>query len=279
MWLYPNTQNPASKCNWVMESLLKGIPGAKMVTKREYTGEPSMFWGFIENNREIIQQHIDEGVTWYFWDMPYFHRYSKFEPDKKFYWRVSKNSIHNTFVNCFHAGEDKTRRQEMGIEAQEPSYHIHGDILIASSSNYITQYLEGISEEEWITKSILRIEPHTNKKIRIRRKPRNQTTSGPDAVGPGPTLQEDLDGVSIVYTLASNVAVDALLARKVVYTGPVSSAVYCSHDPSDSFIKYIDCEDPYPLAVINDHINLLANRQFTHEEIESGVAWQIIKSL
>ena len=48
MNLYYNTDKITSKCNWVMDSLLKGWPDAQLATERKYLGEPAAFWGFIQ---------------------------------------------------------------------------------------------------------------------------------------------------------------------------------------------------------------------------------------
>ncbi len=59
-----------------MRSLLKGWSGSRPVYARdEIDLMPSHFWGFIENNAQLIKQLKDNGVDWYFWDMPYYGRW------------------------------------------------------------------------------------------------------------------------------------------------------------------------------------------------------------
>ena len=57
MNLYYNTQKTDSKCNWVMDSLNKGWPLSRPMRDRQYHGGPSSFWGFIDANWSLIQEH------------------------------------------------------------------------------------------------------------------------------------------------------------------------------------------------------------------------------
>ena len=100
--LYYNNQNSESKCNWLMNSLAQGWPNCSPADRSLYTQQPGHFWGFIENNWIIIKQHKENNIDWWFWDMPYWGRWNGLKealaPDQKFYWRVSKNCIHETKI-------------------------------------------------------------------------------------------------------------------------------------------------------------------------------------
>ena len=97
--LYYNTYQPDSKCNWVMDSLKEGWPDSEYAAYTQtYYGYPAAYWGFINSNKNNILRHIDNGVDWWFWDMPFWGRWSR-HTDREHYWHVAKNNIYPTLVH------------------------------------------------------------------------------------------------------------------------------------------------------------------------------------
>ena len=268
--LYYNTDKTTSKCNWVMDSLLKGWPNAQLATERKYLGEPAAFWGFIQNNWHIIQQHQKESVDWYFWDMPYYGRWSglaeALNPTKEFYWRVALNNIHETSIQK--RPSDRFEKWNLKIE---PWRKKGSSILIASSSDTMTQWTTGMSVDEWEEYTVEQLKKYTNRPIVVRRKPRAEGTSGPDAakLAGVKDFKYILDDVFAVVTTVSMCVVESLARGIPSFCSPHSAAKLVSRTDL-SLIETPLYPDREPW------FNHIAYCQFTHKEIESGVAYKCL---
>ena len=269
MNLYYNTQKTDSKCNWVMDSLIKGWPLSRPIRDRQYHGGPSSFWGFIDANWSLIQEHQKWGDDWYFWDMPYYGRWSglaKALGSKDFYWRVSKNDVHPTKI----IKRPSDRFNKWGVEIQ--NWKTNGSfILVAPSSDTMTRWCTGLSAESWVTKTVNELQKHTDREIRVRHKPRAKGTSGPDAAKLSglEDFKQAMDGAWAVVTSVSMCAVEAQLAGVPTFCCKNSGALPVS------LTKLSKIEQPLRIDR-EEWLYHLAYSQFTHKEIENGYAYEII---
>lgn len=249
--LHLNHTNINSKCNWVMNSLAKG-----------WQGNEHHLWGFINNNESQIKQLIKNNKDWFFWDMPYYGRWHK-GITEDFYWRASKNHIHYRHTKDY----PSDRFKKWNITLKE--YTKGTKVLICPSSETMTRYITGLNVQEWLNKTIETLKLYTDRPIEIRYKPRANGTSGP-SVAKIP-FEEQAKDTHCVVTSISLCAVEAQL---------LGIPTICH---TDSFAKDIsstnidEIENPKRVDTKQWFYNL-AYSQFTHNEIESGLAQEILNA-
>ena len=243
-----------------MDSLAQGWPGAQPAKRFHFDFVPSAFWGFIENNQTVITALHMAGVDWYFWDMPYYGRWVPGTQDE-FYWRGIRNSVH--YKKTHNYPGDRFARWNA-----KPKHRSSGDkILICPSSETITRWYTGLGVKQWLDQTVNTLEQYTNRPIEIRPKPRNNKTSGP-AAAKIPFADQAQNSYCVV-TCASISAVEAQLLGIPTICDPHSFAAEVSNT------KLSDIENLTEF----DNTQWLYNRaysQFTHSEIENGLAYRIL---
>lgn len=269
MNLYFNTQNNESKCNWVMRSLLRGWEGVWPIYNRAVETElvPSHFWGFIEDNEKRIKQLQQAGVDWYFWDMPYWGRWNglfeALDPTQDWYWRVSRNNIH--YRKTVDYPSDRFKR--WGVTPRE--YGTGRKILVCPSSETMTRWVTGMDVKMWVNTVVTSLQKYTDRYIEVRYKPRSGGTSGPAAALV--PFDEQAKDTHCVVTCISLAAIEAQLLGIPTICHPDSFAADISST------KLEDIENPKRVD-IQQWLNNLAYSQFTHKEIESGLAKEILNA-
>ena len=250
-----------------MDSLSEGWPGsvdaATVTPKSKYW--PSAFWGFINNNSAIIQQHINYKIDWWFWDMPFWGRWSR-HSDTEHYWHAALNNVYPTVVT----ERPADRFQASGLKPKP--YKSGKYIVVCPSSDTMTRWITGLGEKEWVSETVFQIRKYTERPIRIRHKPRVKGMSGPDAellTGVG-SVQELLSDAHCVVTTVSLVAFEAQLAGVPTFCDPKSFAAEVS-ETDLSKIETPKQADRQPW------FNWLGYNQFTEKEIRSGFAYETLK--
>ena len=240
---YPNNNIPNSKANWVMTSIEKG-----------WDRPSHHFWGLINNNQNIIKELIAQNIDWYFWDMPFYFRYGLHDD---FMWRVSKNALYpKSTINRPSDRFDKW--------CLNPVSYTSGDkILICPSSDTISLWYTGLTAQQWTKKTIRKLKKYTDRPIDVRYKPRSNTTSGPLAANK--SFSQQAQGSHCIITLTSLCAVEAHLLGIKTICHPESFAAQVSNT---SLSEIENLQEPDPLQWFYN----LAYCQFTHKEIESGLA-------
>tara|TARA_R110001592_G_scaffold209341_2_gene460549 strand:+ start:406 stop:1158 length:753 start_codon:yes stop_codon:yes gene_type:complete len=249
--LYKHPTKPDSKCNWVMDSLAKG-----------WQGNEDHFWGFIGSNEKNINDCKLNNKPWYFWDMPYYGRWYK-DIQEDIYWRVSKNHIHYKHTKDY----PSDRFEQWNVKLKE--YSTGDKILICPSSETMTRYVTGLSVQEWLDFIIKELEFYTDRPYEIRYKPRANGTSGP-SVAEIPFAQQAQD-THCVVTCISLCALEAQLLGipTICHKDSFASDVSGWHIESINNPKRVDRMQWF---------YNLAYSQFTHSEIESGLAEEILNA-
>ena len=254
--LHRNQSNPDSKCNWVMDSLSKG-----------WNGPQHHFWGFIGDNERQITKCNNEGIDWYFWDMPYYGRWNGLKqalnPQQDFYWRASRNHIHYQRTKDF----PNDRFKQWGV--QPKPYTRGSKILVCPSSPTMTLWITGKTVERWVEDTVTELKQYTDRPIDVRYKPRRNGTSGP-AAALMPFEQQAQD-THCVVTCISLCAVEAQLLGIATICDAQSFAADISST------KLSEIENPLQTDT-QQWFNNLAYSQFTHSEIESGLAQEILNA-
>ena len=100
--IYAPFNNLKSKAWEVFGGVMKSWPEPHQALDNARATDPlpnAMFWGFVNNNLEMVKKL--EARKWLFWftDTPYFGRFdnNNLQPDNH-YWRICKNNIHVPYI-------------------------------------------------------------------------------------------------------------------------------------------------------------------------------------
>ena len=139
--------------------------------------------------------------------------------------------------------------------------------MVCPSSPTVTFHINGISQEEWINKTINEIKNYTDRPIKIRNKPR------PGNEWWDTNILDDLKGTHCLVTNMSLAAVDAIINGVPCITDKKNVANFVSSQD----ISKINS----PLKPNNNEINkwmrMLSHNQFTIREIEDGIAFKVLQ--
>lgn len=262
--IYAPTNNLESKAWEVFKGILKSWPAETMCydnAKASTAVENSMFWGFVNNNLDMVHKLEKNNQTYWFTDTPYFGRFDNKNllPDNH-YWRICKNRIHAKFISdC-----DSKRFDHFNIKVRP--YKNNGKyILVCPSSVGIHKYLR---KTTWTNDIVEEIKKHTDRPIKIRQKPRGRGTSGPSEATV--SLEKDLQDAYACVTSCSISAVEAICNGVPVFCDEKSFATPVA-ETDITKIESPKIIDPY------QWLCSLAYQQFTPEEIENGTAVKIIE--
>ena len=249
--LHRHPTKPDSKCNWVMDSLALG-----------WKGTEDHFWGLIGSNETNIKVCKATKRPWYFWDMPYYGRWHK-DIQEDFYWRVGKDHIHYKHTKDY----PSDRFEKWNVVPKE--YGTGTKILVCPSSETMTRYVTGLSVQGWLDFIIKELKFYTDRPYEIRYKPRANGTSGP-SVAEIPFAQQAQD-THCVVTCISLCALEAQLLGipTICHKDSFASDVSGWHIESINNPKRVDRMQWF---------YNLAYSQFTHSEIESGLAQEILNA-
>jgi hypothetical protein len=135
----------------------------------------------------------------------------------------------------------------------------------------MTDWCAQQTEDLWTETTVNTIKKHTDRPVRVRRKPRTRKTSGPAAEAElgVPSFISDIQDAHAVITSVSLCAVEAIANGVPVFCHPLSFA----EPVSETDISKIN-EPIYPDR--EPWFNHLAYQQYTEAEIASGLAYSII---
>jgi len=208
----------------------------------QYQGGPWAGFGSPDNWRDL-QAAIEGGFDWYFGDHAYFGRHH--------FYRISKNQYqHNG------RGHSDCRRFKWhGIEIKSRQ---HGKNVLICPQSEVFFALRGMNRDFWFAETLAEIQKHTDRPIVVRTKK-----------DPKP-FSRQLEKAHCVVTYSSNAAVEAILA---------GVPAICLHNCAASVMaesKIENIENPY---FENDRLEwagVLADNQWTLDEIKSGMAWRAL---
>ena len=233
----------------------------------------NFFWGLGANNIGLIRECERLGEEWWYVDVGYFTeqitRYPKpIIHDKDYtYFRIVKGGIH-TQAGILSDGKRLDELTNKGIVGIYPGWaEGRKKILVCPSSPTVTYYINNISQEEWIDKTVKELKKHTKREIVVRNKPRpgNKWWNKP--------ITEDLKDTYCLVTNMSLSAIDAVTNNVPAITDEknVASSV------TTTDLSMI--ETPYKpnVKAIREWMTVMSEHQFTLNEIGSGVAYEALK--
>jgi len=231
------------------------------------------FWGLAGKNIPEIAECERKGEEWWYVDVGYITEQITRYPEPiihnydKTYFRICKGGIH---TNKFHVvSPDRWNVLiKQGIDAEFKGWRDSGDyVLLCPSSPTVTYHINGISQEEWIKQVGEEVRKHTDRPIKVRNKPR------PNNEFWGTDIKDDIKNAWCVVTNMSLSAIDGILNMTPGFTHQrnVASLV------TSRKINLIEKPFKPGRKTVQEWLNMTANHQFTIQEIEDGLAFDILK--
>ena len=231
------------------------------------------FWGLAAKNTSEIRECIKRGDEWWFVDTGYLSSQITRYPEPHInnydstYFRIIKGGIH---TNKFHvATPDRWNVLiKQGIDAEFKGWRDSGDyVLLCPSSPMVTHHINGMTQEEWRIEVTKQIEEVTKRPVVFRNKPRpgNQWWET--------NIKDDLKNAWCVVTNMSLAAIDGVLNMTPAFTHQRHVAALITSR------KIEKVERPFKPGrkTVQEWLNMVANHQFTIQEIEDGLAFDILK--
>jgi len=232
------------------------------------------FWGLGGDNVSKIEQLEKHGQEWYYVDVGYLTqpitRYPipKIHDYDKTYFRIVKGKIHTLEGSKKGGGNRLKELEKKGLPSKFENWKGgEGDhILICPSSETVSYKHNNLTQGDWVDRAISQIKKLTNRDIRIRYKPR------PGNEWWGKDIKEDLDDCHCLITNMSLSAIDSILEGVPV----VCDGRNVAWPVSTRFIQFINDPLKPTKANVNEWMKLLANNQFTIEEMKNGTAYKVL---
>lgn len=232
-------------------AFLEGYPGpGQMITNGQPREGPALFFGVDESNIDAWNFVRESGGDYWYLDNSFL------DQTRGTHFRIGKNRLQ-------HSGEGKSdcsRFRSLGVEIQPWRKGHH--VVLAPQSDSFMRDIAGI-EFDWTHVTREALGNFTSRQLRVREWSRDKKSMAR-------TLPADLVGAHALVTWSSAAAVTALISGiPVVVTGP-SAARPMSGDLAD-------IEDlPHPER--EEWLGVLADNEFSIEEMASGFAWERINS-
>ena len=127
--------------------------------------------------------------------------------------------------------------------------------------------MHGFSQEDWIKSATIGIESRTNRPIIMRNKPR------PNNKWWNTDIKDELKDCHALVTNMSLSAVDAVLNKVPVVTHS-NNVCY----PLSGNVANIENRTMKPREDVTEWLRSVANNQFTLQEIEDGLAYEVLNA-
>ena len=231
------------------------------------------FWGLAGKNTSEIRGCLERGDEWWFVDTGYLSSQITRYPEPmindydKTYFRIIKGGIH---TNKFSAATPDRRNKliEQGIDAEFKGWKDNGEyILLCPSSPMVCYYINNLTQEDWLKQVGEEIRKHTDRPIKMRNKPR------PSNEFWGTDIKDDLKNAWCVVTNMSLAAIDGVLNMTPAFTHQKHVASLITSQRIEEVEKPFKPER----EKVEEWLNMVANHQFTIQEIEDGLAFVTLK--
>ena len=230
------------------------------------------FWGLAGKNIPFIKGCIERNEEWWYVDNGYLTQQITRYPEPKIhnydktYFRIVKGSLH-TQKGRTGSVERLSKLEQQGIDVKFKGWTDNTDhILLCPSSPTVTQFVNDISQDEWVESVKSELRQHTDRPIKFRNKPR------PGNQWWNTDIKDDLKGAHCLITNMSLAAVDAVINQVPVLTHSKNVAF----DVSINNLPNINKPFKPSREIIDPWLNMLSHNQFTIPEIEDGTAFRIL---
>ena len=230
------------------------------------------FWGLAGKNIPHIKGCIERNEEWWYVDNGYLTQQITRYPEPKIhdydktYFRIVKGGLH-TQKGKTGSVERLSKLEQQGIDVKFKGWTDNTDhILLCPSSPTVTQFVNGISQDEWVESVKSELRQHTDRPIKFRNKPR------PGNQWWNTDIKDDLKEAHCLITNMSLAAVDAVINQVPVLT----HAQNVAFDISINNLPNINKPFKPSKEIIDPWLNMLSHNQFTIPEIEDGTAYRIL---
>jgi len=231
------------------------------------------FWGLAGQNIRQIKECEERGDEWWYVDVGYLTEQITRYPEPiinnydNTYFRICKGNIHTL---KFHVTSPDRWNEldKKGIDCHFKGWRDSGDyVLLCPSSPTVCYHINNLTQEEWIKQVTDEIKKHTDRPIKMRNKPR------PSNEFWNTDIKDYLKDAWCVVTNMSLSAVDGVLNMTPAFTHQRNVAALVTSRRIDKI------EKPFKPGrkTVQEWLNMTANHQFTIQEIEDGLAFDILK--
>ena len=229
------------------------------------------FWGLAGKNITHIKGCIERNEEWWYVDNGYLTQQITRYPEPKIhdydktYFRIVKGGLHTK-----NGKSGSVKRlgilEQQGIDVKFKGWSDGDHILLCPSSPTVTQFINDISQDEWVESVKSELRQHTDRPIKFRNKPR------PGNEWWDTNIKDDLKNCHCLITNMSLAAVDAVLNQVPVLT----HAHNIAYKMSINNLPNINTPYKPGRKEVEPWLNILSHNQFTIPEIEDGTAYRIL---
>ena len=229
------------------------------------------FWGLAGKNITHIKGCIERNEEWWYVDNGYLTQQITRYPEPKIhdydktYFRIVKGGLH-TKNGKSGSVERLGILEQQGIDVKFKGWSDGDHILLCPSSPTVTQFINDISQDEWVESVKSELRQHTDRPIKFRNKPR------PGNEWWDTNIKDDLKNCHCLITNMSLAAVDAVLNQVPVLT----HAHNIAYKMSINNLPNINTPYKPGRKEVEPWLNMLSHNQFTIPEIEDGTAYRIL---
>ena len=229
------------------------------------------FWGLAGKNITHIKGCIERNEEWWYVDNGYLTQQITRYPEPKIhdydktYFRIVKGGLH-TKNGKSGSVERLGILEQQGIDVKFKGWSDGDHILLCPSSPTVTQFINDISQDEWVESVKSELRQHTDRPIKFRNKPR------PGNEWWDTNIKDDLKNCHCLITNMSLAAVDAVLNQVPVLT----HAHNIAYKMSINNLPNINTPYKPSRKEVEPWLNILSHNQFTIPEIEDGTAYRIL---
>ena len=229
------------------------------------------FWGLAGKNITHIKGCIERNEEWWYVDNGYLTQQITRYPEPKIhdydktYFRIVKGGLH-TKNGKSGSVERLGILEQQGIDIKFKGWSDGDHILLCPSSPTVTQFINDISQDEWVESVKSELRQHTDRPIKFINKPR------PGNEWWDTNIKDDLKNCHCLITNMSLAAVDAVLNQVPVLT----HAHNIAYKMSINNLPNINTPYKPPREIVEPWLNWLSHNQFTISEIESGLAYKTL---
>ena len=229
------------------------------------------FWGLAGKNIPYIKGCIERNEEWWYVDNGYLTQQITRYPEPKIndynktYFRIVKGGLH-TKNGKTGSVERLGILEQQGIDVKFKGWSDGDHILLCPSSPTVTQFINDITQDEWVESVKSELRQHTDRPIKFRNKPR------PGNEWWNTNIKDDLINCHCLITNMSLAAVDAVLNQVPVLT----HAHNIAYKMSINNLPNINTPYKPSRKEVEPWLNMLSHNQFTIPEIEDGTAYRIL---
>ena len=238
MTAYPVANKAKSRA--ICNAFIQGAPSGQ---------KGNVFYGVDQTNIHDWRRCSSSGETWWYVDNSYFDK------TRGTHFRVTQGALQ-------HSGQGESSGERFkGLALEIKPWRENGDhIVVCQQSDSFMRDIAGW-KSDWLTEARRSMMLSTNRRLRIR-------TWDRDKARVAATLPNDLKNAWALATYSSAAAVTALLAGV-----PVAC---CAGVCYSMGVRVIDVEHPLYPPDRERFFGVLADNQFTLDEMKSGVAWKAL---